>query len=208
MMVPLLAQSVLLYNWGCCWQYAGDEPGECGLLRRRRSLERSTRPTRHRLRYRVNGLWSARARGRRNSNVVNYDTRPGGSFGACRGKHPGTIPAKSVFNVPIAEESTATHRYESGTAVRERTDFSLGMEDGIYESDSPKDKELKLQYEQVLPAARDDRLVHDPVQQRGSICGKNIRKAKPRSALGLFQHHAAAADGKKPSCTQGSLPGP
>lgn len=51
---------------------------------------------------------------------------------------------KSVFNVPIAEDATADHvakkiakDYAAGK------DISLGMEDGIYQSDSPIDKKLQ-----------------------------------------------------------------
>jgi hypothetical protein len=54
------------------------------------------------------------------------------------------IPAgKTMFNVPIAEEKTMDHvaakladRFAKGERIM------LGMEDGIYESESPRDKEL------------------------------------------------------------------
>jgi hypothetical protein len=72
-------------------------------------------------------------------------------------------PGKSQFNVPIAEEATARHvaakvaeRYARG----ER--FSLGMEDGNYRSDSPRDKELMaLQYDKyyLMPSMTDNFMV-------------------------------------------------
>ena len=59
---------------------------------------------------------------------------------------------KKKFNVPIAEDRTAQHvagkilaDYKAGK------DISLGMEDGVYESDSPVDKELiGLQYDKYF----------------------------------------------------------
>ena len=61
---------------------------------------------------------------------------------------------KTMFNVPIAEDRTADHvakliskQFGAGQ------DVMLGMEDGIYESDSAVDKELvKLQYDKYFMA--------------------------------------------------------
>jgi uncharacterized protein DUF4838 len=61
-------------------------------------------------------------------------------------------PGKKMFNVPIAEDRTAQHvasqvldDYKAGKG------FSLGMEDGVYQSDSPVDKELiDLQYDKYF----------------------------------------------------------
>jgi|694.fasta_scaffold10434_6 hypothetical protein len=61
-------------------------------------------------------------------------------------------PGKSMFNVPISEDRTAEHVaaqvlpiYASGK------DVQLGMEDGLYESDSAADKELiALQYDKYF----------------------------------------------------------
>ncbi len=51
---------------------------------------------------------------------------------------------KSVFNVPIAEDATAEHVAKKiAPQFAAGKNISLGMEDGIYESDSPKDKELQ-----------------------------------------------------------------
>jgi hypothetical protein len=63
------------------------------------------------------------------------------------------IPAgKTKFNVPIAEDRTAQHVAKQVLAdYKAGKDFSLGMEDGRYESDSPIDKELVgLQYDKYF----------------------------------------------------------
>lgn len=54
---------------------------------------------------------------------------------------------KTMFNVPIADDSTAEHVAKQVSAKFAKGEqFSLGLEDGLYESDSPKDKELKSGY--------------------------------------------------------------
>ncbi len=53
---------------------------------------------------------------------------------------------KTIFNVPIAEERTAKHvakKVISQLKKGKRNSVSLSMSDGIYESDSPVDKELQ-----------------------------------------------------------------
>lgn len=59
---------------------------------------------------------------------------------------------KTMFNVPIAEDRTADHVAKLiSKQFGEGKDVMLGMEDGIYESDSPIDKELvKLQYDKYF----------------------------------------------------------
>lgn len=59
---------------------------------------------------------------------------------------------KTMFNVPIAEDRTAEHVSKLiSKQFGEGKDVMLGMEDGIYESDSPVDKELvKLQYDKYF----------------------------------------------------------
>lgn len=55
------------------------------------------------------------------------------------------VPAgKSAFNVPIAEEATAKHVADQAAAdFAAGKDIMLGMDDGIYKSDSPVDAALK-----------------------------------------------------------------
>jgi hypothetical protein len=51
---------------------------------------------------------------------------------------------KTVFNVPIAEEKTIAHvAAKVGTTFARGQDVMLGMEDGTYVSDSPRDRELQ-----------------------------------------------------------------
>jgi hypothetical protein len=61
-------------------------------------------------------------------------------------------PGKSMFNVPISEDRTADHvagQLEKAFANGER--IQLGMEDGIYQSDSAADRQLiALQYDKYF----------------------------------------------------------
>jgi hypothetical protein len=51
---------------------------------------------------------------------------------------------KTVFDVPIAEDATAAHVAKKiAPLFAAGKDISLGMEDGVYRSDSPKDRELR-----------------------------------------------------------------
>lgn len=53
-------------------------------------------------------------------------------------------PGKTMFNVPIAEDATAEHVAKKVEATYAKGEHVImGMEDGIYDSDSPRDKELK-----------------------------------------------------------------
>lgn len=74
-------------------------------------------------------------------NMMNHETVPSGH---ALGQYTKDLaPDGDVFKVPISERSTAEHvaaKIEADFAAGNR--ISLGMEDGIYTSDSPKDKEL------------------------------------------------------------------
>src|SRR6266513_1646799 len=53
---------------------------------------------------------------------------------------------KTVFNVPIGDDATAEHIAKKiAPQFAAGKDISLGMEDGIYQSDSPRDKELRAE---------------------------------------------------------------
>jgi hypothetical protein len=70
------------------------------------------------------------------------------------------IPAgKTMFNVPIAEDKTADHVAKQVAPIfAADKDVQLGMEDGLYESDSPLDRELlALQFDKYFlkPSATD-----------------------------------------------------
>ncbi|WP_254512401.1 DUF4838 domain-containing protein [Anatilimnocola floriformis] len=68
-------------------------------------------------------------------------------------------PGKTMFNVPIAEDKTADHvAKQVAPMFAQGKDVQLGMEDGLYSSDSPLDKELMaLQYDKhfLMPSATD-----------------------------------------------------
>ncbi len=68
-------------------------------------------------------------------------------------------PGKTMFNVPIAEDKTADHVAKQVLPLfAQGKDVQLGMEDGLYESDSPLDKELTaLQFDKYFlkPSATD-----------------------------------------------------
>jgi len=61
-------------------------------------------------------------------------------------------PGKSMFNVPISEDKTAEHVANQVLSIfKAGNDVQLGMEDGIYESESSQDKELiALQYDKYF----------------------------------------------------------
>jgi hypothetical protein len=61
-------------------------------------------------------------------------------------------PGKTMFNVPIAEERTAKHvAAKVLPQFAKGEDVSIGLEDGLYESDSPEDKKLiGLQYDKYF----------------------------------------------------------
>jgi hypothetical protein len=61
-------------------------------------------------------------------------------------------PGKSMFNVPISEDKTALHVAQQVLPLYAAgKDVQLGMEDGLYESDSAIDKELiALQYDKYF----------------------------------------------------------
>lgn len=156
------AASALLQKWGCRW-YMPTNFGECipevptltlG------ALDETYAPPFEVRKYWISWVGSGEGAAdfqRRNFMTPGLVVPNGHAVGSYTQE---LVPkGRSVFNVPIAEESTATHiATKVGPMYEKGTDFSLGMEDGIYESDSPKDKELKaLQYDKYFlqPAMTD-----------------------------------------------------
>lgn len=89
-------------------------------------------------------------------------------------------PGKSMFNVPIAEDKTAEHvAKQVAPLFAQGKDVQLGMEDGLYESESPTDKELfALQFDKYFlkPSATDAFLTfYNKVAER-------LLKEHPKSA--------------------------
>ncbi|MFZ4775544.1 MAG: DUF4838 domain-containing protein [Terrimicrobiaceae bacterium] len=149
------AVSTLLQKWGCRW-YMPTDFGEC--LPERPTLTVGALDEVYAPPFEVRKYWISWLGAQepqpefRLRNFMNYDVAvPSGHSLATYTKE--LIPdGKTCFNVPIAEESTAIHvagNVANKYAKGER--FSLSMEDGIYVSDSPKDKELKaLQFDKYF----------------------------------------------------------
>lgn len=143
------AAAHLLHLWGCRW-YLPTDFGEC--IPQHSALKVGELDFAYGSPFEVRHYWlSWNASGtgqlefqRRNfGNSINV---PNGHALAHFTKD--LIPkGKSMFNVPIADDSTAEHVAKQVSAKFAKGEqFSLGLEDGLYESDSPKDKELKSGY--------------------------------------------------------------
>jgi len=148
------AVAELLRRWGCRWYMPG-EFGECiphHATLKIGELDFAYAPPFEARRYWLS--WNGDAAGKpefMRRNFFNDVSVP-------NGHHLGTytkelIPAgKSMFNVPIADDNTAQHVAKQVLPeFAKGHDIMLGMEDGIYQSDSPRDKELiALQYDKYF----------------------------------------------------------
>ena len=143
------AAAHLLHLWGCRW-YLPTDFGECIPEHKALSVGKldfaygSPFEVRH---YWLS--WNADPTGQldfQRRNFGNSINVPNGHALAHYTKD--LIPkGKTMFNVPIADDSTAEHVAKQVSAKFAKGEqFSLGLEDGIYESDSPRDKELKSGY--------------------------------------------------------------
>lgn len=144
----------LLWRWGCRW-YMPTEFGEC--IPRHAALTIGILDHAYAPPFEVRSYWLS----------WNGDTTGKVEFMRRNGMNDVSVPnghilgkytkdlvpkGKTMFNVPIAEDRTADHVadqvapiYAAGQHVQ------LGMEDGLYESDSPIDKELMaLQYDKYF----------------------------------------------------------
>lgn len=161
------AVSALLHKWGCRW-YMPTDFGECipsvpelaiG------ELDETYAPPFEIRSYWIS--WNGDPAGCEEFRRRNFmtDRSVGVPSGHCLNEYTKELipPGKTPFHVPIAEESTARHvaaKVEDKYARGER--FSLGMEDGNYRSESPKDKELMaLQYDKyyLMPSMTDNFMV-------------------------------------------------
>jgi len=149
------AVSALLHKWGCRW-YMPTDFGEC--IPEMPTLTLGTLDEVYAPPFEVRSYWiswlgsaeGAAEFGRRNFMTAGVGVPASHALDAFTKEL--ILPGQTCLNIPISEESTAIHvagkvaeRYARG----ER--FSLGMEDGIYSSDSPKDNELKaLQYDKYF----------------------------------------------------------
>jgi hypothetical protein len=149
------AVAALLHKWGCRW-YMPTDFGEC--IPETPTLTLGALDEVYAPPFEVRTYWLSwrgsndGAAEFRLRNFMNQGLRV--PAGHCLANYTAELipPGKTCYNVPIAEESTATHvvgkvsdMYAKGGS------FSLSMEDGVYESDSPRDKELKaLQYDKYF----------------------------------------------------------
>ena len=143
------AAAHLLHLWGCRW-YLPTDFGEC--IPEHAALKVGKLDFAYGSPFEVRhywGSWNASALGQlefQRRNFGNSISVPNGHALAHYTKD--LIPkGKTMFNVPIADDSTAEHVAKQVSAKFAKGEqFSLGLEDGLYESDSPKDKELKSGY--------------------------------------------------------------
>lgn len=148
------AVSELLHRWGCRW-YLPTEIGECipefqelsiGELEYAYASPFEVR--RYWLSWLGDNLGKAEFMRRNRFNDLSVPN------GHILGQYTKELipPGKSMFNVPISEDKTAEHVANQVLAnFKAGNDVQLGMEDGLYESDSPQDKELiALQYDKYF----------------------------------------------------------
>lgn len=148
------AVSYLLQAWGCRW-YLPTEFGEC--IPAHRELKVGQLDYAYGSPFEVRSYWLSWVgdnTGRpefMHRNYMNTERVPNGHILAKYTKDLAP-KGKTHWNVPITTDETAKHvadqvaaKYSAGEHVQ------LGMEDGLYESDDPRDKELiSLQYDKYF----------------------------------------------------------
>ena len=148
------AVSELLHRWGCRW-YLPTQSGEC--IPELQELSIGELEYAYASPFEVRRYWlswlgdnSGKAEFMRR-NRFNDLSVPNGHI---LGQYTKELipPGKSMFNVPISEDQTAEHvASQVLSTFKAGNDVQLGMEDGLYESDSPQDKELiALQYDKYF----------------------------------------------------------
>ena len=175
------AVAELLKRWGCRW-YMPTEFGEC--IPEHKSLSVGKLDYAYGSPFEVRKYWiswvgdSTGAAEFQKRNMMNSVSVPNGHILAKYTKDLAP-EGKSHWNVPITEDKTADHVakqvlpiYEAGKHVQ------LGMEDGLYSSDSPEDKALiALQYDKYfMSQSMTDAFIvfYNKVAQR-------LKKAAPQS---------------------------
>lgn len=148
------AVTELLSRWGCRWYLPG-EIGECipsHPTLKVGELEHAYAPPFEARRYWLS--WNGDNTGKAEFMRRNFFSDVYVPSGHSLAQYTKELipPGKSMFNVPISEENTAQHvakqilpQFAAGK------DVMLGLEDGLYESDSQQDKELiGLQYDKYF----------------------------------------------------------
>ncbi len=141
------AVAELLHRWGCRW-YLPTEFGQCIPESPRLTvgkLDHAYAPP-----FEVRNYWIAWNGSYDDFHEFSRRNRMNPGVGVPSGHAIGEyvkelIPkGKTLFDVPIAEDSTAEHIAKKiAPAFAAGKDISLGMEDGIYRSDSARDRELR-----------------------------------------------------------------
>ncbi len=148
------AVAELLWQWGCRF-YLPTEFGEC--IPEERTLQIGTLDFAYAPPFEVRKYWISWVGDTTGQteftrrNMMNYIGVPNGHILATYTKDLAP-PGKSHWNVPIADEKTARHVAEQVAPIYAKGQHvQLGIEDGLYESDSPVDKELiALQYDKYF----------------------------------------------------------
>ncbi len=137
----------LLHRWGCRW-YLPTEFGEC--IPESPTLTVAALDFAYAPPFEVRNFWIAWNGSYDNFQEFSRRNRMNPGTGVPNGHAIGAyvqdlIPkGKTLFDIPLAEDATADHiARKVGPQFAAGKDFSLGMEDGIYRSDSAKDKELR-----------------------------------------------------------------
>lgn len=142
------AVSALLHLWGCRW-YLPTEFGECIPRHTELRVGELNFAYASPLEMRTYWIsWNGSTLGQREFQLRNFMTigvgAPGGGHALGQYTQELVPEGKSIFEVPIAEETTIAHVAEKLDAVFKTSgSASVAVEDGVYRSDSPTDIELK-----------------------------------------------------------------
>ena len=177
------AAADLLWKWGCRW-YLPTEFGECVPVES--TLTVGDLDYAWSSPFEIRSYWIAWVGD--NAGKVDFQlrnmmqhTRSGmPSTGHALGKYTNGAPgAKATFNFPITAPETAAHvASKVEDMFAKGNDFSIGMEDGSYDSDYPKDQELmKLQYDKYFMRTS----VTDPMLELYNNVARILQKKYPNS---------------------------
>ncbi|NQU12107.1 DUF4838 domain-containing protein, partial [bacterium] len=142
------AAAKLLREWGCRW-FLPSEFGEC--IPEQPTLKVGRIDYAYGTPFEVRGYWiswNGEQKGRKEFSLRNMmnDVCVGGGHSLGQYVKEVIPPGKTMMNIPIAEDQTADAVANHPEAIRKFAageDFSLGMEDGLYQSDSQLDAELR-----------------------------------------------------------------
>ncbi len=144
----------LLRRWGCRWYVPGDF-GECLPHHAKLAVgdvEFAYAPPFEVRRYWLS--WDGDTTGQQEFMHRNFFNDVSVPSGHALGQYTKELipPGKTMFNVPISEDRTAELVAKQVLPqFKEGKDVMLGLEDGVYESESPQDKQLvSLQYDKYF----------------------------------------------------------